>query len=236
MLAQLIIILLVTNVVLFLGLRLIFHRQLDVAIQRLQKLHQENLDREAQLKREYELAQEEHRQEVERGKQEAVKIKEMAKEGMNRLKEEIVARAKEEAEALIASGKKEAEEYKELAKQELEKKAIQLSLELVKSTFSSDAVESLHAQFIDEIIAVINKLDDPRLKIQANEVKISAAFPINEKQKAALLSTLNQKTGRQLNLEVKIDESIIAGLIINLGELILDASLQNRLKRALEHL
>jgi len=236
MIAQLIIILVITNVGLFLLLRFIFHRQLDVAIQRLQKLHQENLDREAQLKREYELAQEEHRKEVEKGKEEAAKIKEIAKEGMNRLKEEITVKAKEEAEALIASGKKEAEEYKELAKQDLDKKAIKISLELVKSTFSSQAVESLHAQFIDEIIAVIDKLDDPRLKIHTDEVKISAAFPINEKQKAALLSTLNHKTGRQLHLEIKTDESIIAGLIINLGELILDASLQNRLRRALEHL
>ena len=236
MLGQLIVVLLVTNLSLFFVLRLVFSRQADMAINRLKKLHQENLDREAELRREYESAQEEHRKEVERGRQEALKIKEAAMEDVNRMKQDITSQAREEAAGIITSGKKEAELYQQKARQELEKKAIELSLELVKSTFSGEAVESLHRRFVDEIVGLIDKLDDPRLRIQSDEVKISAAFTIEEKQKAALLECLNRKTGRSLRFEIKIDEDIIAGLIINLGELILDASLKNRLKRAAQQL
>jgi len=215
---------------------MIFYKQMDVAMKSLQKLLQENLDREAKLKREYLLAQEEHSPEVVKGKQEAARLKEIAKESMNRLKEEVLAKAREGAEALIAAAKKEAEEYQKQARQDLEKKAVKLSLELVKSTFSSEAMESLQDQFIAEIIAVIEKMDDPRLKAQSDEVKISAAIQLNDKQKTALLNCLNHKTGRQLKPEIKQEEGIVAGLVINLGELILDASLQNRMKRALERL
>ena len=236
MISQLIIVLVITNLGLFFILRVIFNKQLDVAIKRLQKLHQENLDREAKLKKEYEVAQEEHRQEVERGRQEATRIKEIAKESMNRLKDETLAKSKERAEAMLVAAKKEAEEYQNQAKQDLEKKAVKLSLELVKSTFSSEAMEPLQDQFIAEIIAVIEEMDDPRLKMQNGEVKFAAAVELSDKQKTALLNCLNHKTGRQLKLEITKEEGLVAGLIINFGELVLDASLQNRMKRALERL
>lgn len=236
MVGQLILILAVTNFALFFLLRLIFRRQLDVAMSRLQRLHQENLDNQDRIKREYELAQENHQKEIDKGRQKATEILDVARENATRLKEELLLKVKQEAETVIAAGKKQAEQYKEEAKDELDRKAVEISLELIKSTFSNQAMEILHKQFIDEIIVLINKLDDPRFKGETGKVRVSTAFSLKEEQKAALGDSLNRKTGSQLNLEFKQDEDIIAGLIIYLDELILDASLKNRLRRALEKL
>jgi len=101
---------------------------------------------------------------------------------------------------------------------------------------------------LDEIESVIvdylidkNRLDDIRfivaeyLKIyyernQIVNVEATFALEASESQKDKLIKTLEKKTGKKINLTVKVDKSIIGGGIIKIGDEITDGSIKRQLE------
>lgn len=66
-------------------------------------------------------------------------------------------------------------------------------------------------------------------KNQIVDVLATFALEPSEDQKSKLIEKLEKKTGKKVNLEVKIDTSIIAGGIIKIGDEITDGSLRRQL-------
>ena len=50
-----------------------------------------------------------------------------------------------------------------------------------------------------------------------------------EEQKKKLIDKLSQKTGKEINLEIKIDKNILGGGIIRIGDKIIDGSIRREL-------
>jgi F-type H+-transporting ATPase subunit delta len=63
-------------------------------------------------------------------------------------------------------------------------------------------------------------------------VDVEAIFALepSEKQKENLINKLEVKTGKKINLTVKIDSSIIAGGILKIGDEIIDGSIKRQLE------
>ncbi len=59
--------------------------------------------------------------------------------------------------------------------------------------------------------------------------KVTVASSLSDDQLAALKNTLGQKTGKDVNLDVTVDPSILGGLIVKLGSRMVDASLKTKL-------
>lgn len=66
-------------------------------------------------------------------------------------------------------------------------------------------------------------------KNQMVDVLATFALEPSEEQKSTLVAKLEKKTGKKVNLEVKIDKSIIAGGIIKIGDEITDGSIRRQL-------
>ncbi|MBF1203554.1 MAG: ATP synthase F1 subunit delta, partial [Fusobacterium periodonticum] len=52
---------------------------------------------------------------------------------------------------------------------------------------------------------------------------------LSEEQRTKLINKLSQKTGKEINLEVKVDKSILGGGIIKIGDKIIDGSIRREL-------
>lgn len=61
------------------------------------------------------------------------------------------------------------------------------------------------------------------------DAEIVSAFPMNEKQVADLLSALEKKFGRQLVPHVAVDQGLIGGVRVTIGDQVLDSSVKARL-------
>ncbi|WMY96151.1 MAG: F0F1 ATP synthase subunit delta [Arsenophonus sp.] len=81
------------------------------------------------------------------------------------------------------------------------------------------------SQVLKQFISLRNFLEG---KINVN---ITSAHQLNEKQKLKILTTIKNKFFCQVNLNYKFDKSLIAGIIINIGDLVIDGSVRNRIKR-----
>lgn len=66
-------------------------------------------------------------------------------------------------------------------------------------------------------------------------VEITSAIALDEQTTASLGSTIGERTGRKVTLAAHVDPDILGGIIVRIGNSILDASIRNRLEQLRRH-
>ena len=81
---------------------------------------------------------------------------------------------------------------------------------------------------IREIVAEFLKIHYRKNKIL--DVKAIFTRELSEEQREKLISKLSQKTGKEINLQVMVDKSILGGGIIKIGDKVIDGSIRRDLE------
>jgi F-type H+-transporting ATPase subunit delta len=68
------------------------------------------------------------------------------------------------------------------------------------------------------------------------EAVATAASPLTKDETAALQKKVGQMTGRTVDLRIEVDEALIGGLTVRIGDTLYDASVRGRLERLRERL
>ena len=63
------------------------------------------------------------------------------------------------------------------------------------------------------------------------EVDVISSTELNEQQLAKISAAMEKRLSRKVKLNCKIDKSVIAGVIIRAGDLVIDGSVRGRLER-----
>lgn len=71
-------------------------------------------------------------------------------------------------------------------------------------------------------------LNEQRGKAQ---VEITTAHGLSEQEKQKIISELQVKMGRDIEMTHKIDENIIGGIVVRVGDTVVDGSVRNRLHK-----
>lgn len=68
-------------------------------------------------------------------------------------------------------------------------------------------------------------------------LKVKATFTrdLTEEERKILQDNLERRTGKQIDLKIKIDKTILGGGIIKIGDQIIDGSLKNELNKLKYH-
>lgn len=88
-------------------------------------------------------------------------------------------------------------------------------------------VERRRIQYIGEIVTMYQELLDEELNIARGEV--ITAYPLSEEEKKEIESVLKDYLKKEIILESKVDEGIIGGIKIRIGDLIFDGTLKTQL-------
>src|SRR4051794_36847018 len=62
-------------------------------------------------------------------------------------------------------------------------------------------------------------------------VQVTAAAPLSDAERDALAQALHARTGKQVVLQVSIDPSILGGLVLRMGDTVVDGSVRTRLEQ-----
>lgn len=95
-------------------------------------------------------------------------------------------------------------------------------------------IEHGRLEAIDDIAGVFTGMVDERAG--RVRVEVVSASPLDETSRAALLEALAEGLGGQVVLESRVDESLLAGLSVRIGDLVVDGSLKTQLDTLREHL
>ena len=63
------------------------------------------------------------------------------------------------------------------------------------------------------------------------EVTVASAFELTTEQQQALSAQLSQKLGCQISLTASVDASLIGGVVVRTGDLVIDASVRGKLAK-----
>lgn len=63
------------------------------------------------------------------------------------------------------------------------------------------------------------------------DVDVSSAFPLKDEEVQKLVASLKTRLGREVRLQSKIDESLIGGVVIHAGDMVIDASVKGKLAK-----
>ena len=69
-----------------------------------------------------------------------------------------------------------------------------------------------------------------------SDVSVLTAYELDDEQKRTISEAMSKRLGADVNLSVEIDSSLIGGVVIRAGDLVIDASLRGRLKQLAQSL
>lgn len=84
-------------------------------------------------------------------------------------------------------------------------------------------------ELLPRVAAEFARLDDDRLGI--TRATATSAAPLESGEVGALTSRLEQLTGGRVALELEVDPAIIGGLVVRVGDRLIDGSVRGRLER-----
>lgn len=230
---QLVLIQILTFVIVIIALRFLFGSHLKTALNRLQVLHQESLEKEEILNKELEKARIQSQGEISRAQEEAKLIVDTAKRNAEKIALEAAEGAQLQTKKMMAEASERAKKVEAEVSAGAQEKALELAQELIKATFTPKGQAILHGQLIDELIDDLRAVDKSRLAVKVDRAEIMTSAPLTPEEKKKLKDILVSKLGYELPLEEKIDETLIVGIVIKLGGLVADGSLKNKLNKTL---
>ncbi|MBI5300003.1 MAG: F0F1 ATP synthase subunit delta [Deltaproteobacteria bacterium] len=216
---------------------IIFLRRLMVkdtlsAVNRLKLVDDENAKRLSEMKTKIEEAEEEYRRKVEQTTEDVRRQREEAKKELEEERGKMLAKAREESDRIVSGAKKlEAKAVQRMA-MEVEAKAAVVGAELVRIFVGARMEKGLDEQLACELIEEIRAMDAGRVSVDFDEIGIVSRSPLSSAHKTEIKNILEKKTGRKLSLKEELKKDFAGGIILKLGSLILDGSVENRIKEA----
>jgi F-type H+-transporting ATPase subunit delta len=212
-------------------LKKFFDREATMHTTHLDSLIAENTAKEEEIKKQYEDAKRQSQEIIANAQKDAAAQKENILKAAAEEKNKIIAEAQARADEVI----KQADNARMALLNELDLKikegATVKAQELLQSILPEDFRKEVHARWVSDVIAnSFVELDRLRVPQGISEVKVISAFILTDAQKSGLKLKLKEKLGFEFDLKEELDPSLICGLVVNIGSLILDGSLKFKIQ------
>jgi F-type H+-transporting ATPase subunit delta len=119
-------------------------------------------------------------------------------------------------------------------KQELLHKIFEGQLSPQIKNFVNMIIDRRRQNFIVDIYTEYKQLADNAHNIL--EARIKSAVALGEQQQAQLQSNLSKLTGKSIRLVAEVDPSLIGGVVVKIGDRVIDGSVAGRLAKLREAL
>ncbi len=232
---QLILIQIITFGLLAFLLRQFLTHHVTQSQDRLQQLVQENRKREEELKEKRSLLENEFKTKVEKHEAEVGQLKSDAEADARKLQEEALARAEDERKRMMAEAEAQKAAFKKQLIEEMEEKTINLASDIIQHVFSAAVAKGIHSQLTDELITEIEKSDGQAVPVDVEEVEVLVPYPLTDPQMQRMKTIFSKKMEKAVAIKQTVQPEILTGMVVQLGNLVLDGSLKSKLKGAMAH-
>ena len=80
--------------------------------------------------------------------------------------------------------------------------------------------------------AVLQQFIELRASLESTvEVEVLSASALNDEQQAKIAAAMEKRLSRKVKLNCKIDKSVLAGIVVRAGDMVIDGSVRGRLER-----
>lgn len=202
----------------------------ESAVNRLNQSYAEITNKKEELTKKIKQIEEE----CERQRQDTQKeIKKMREDTDNELKEKrdrMMDAARQKAEETINDALEAKEKIKEDIQKEEQMKMIAYCEQLIKATISNFMQQELNNLFVKEALEDLKEIDPKHIPPEIMKVDLILAQELNPELFSQMKNILAEKIKRKISFKQTINESLVAGIVLKFGSLVLDQSLATKLQ------
>ncbi len=202
---------------------------------RLQQLVQENRKREDELKEKRENMESEFKVKNAQHREEMGRLKSVAEVDAQKMQEEVLAKAEEQGKRIVADAEAQKEKMRKQLVMEMEEKALTLASDIIEHVFTAELAKGIHTQLTDELIGEIEGSDSQGFQLDVDGVEVLVPYSLTDAQMAKIKKIFTSKMGRSVDIKQTIQPDIMTGMVVRLGNSVLDGSLKNKLKGAMAY-
>ena len=224
---------------------LLWKRILRMLDQRKQRIAQGLADAE-QARKERERAEAEYQQRIEQAKREREEILAGAAKEGELAREQVLAEARAEAEHIIAEARAELERDRQEMLAELRSQVATLAIAVSNKIIGEALDEQRQRRLIDEFFSGVRAgrvvvLDEEEIawakRSGAMKAQVTSALPLTEEEQRIVAESLAVQLGEPPpELEFSVDPGILGGLVLKVGDRLIDGSVAGRLASLQERL
>jgi F0F1-type ATP synthase delta subunit len=230
--------------ILALILRAVLSSQSNLAIERLKRLNQDNLQREMELKKKLEETEVQYQRRIAEAAEEAEKIKGKIGDEATQMKNKIMAQVEKEKENILADARDEVEDLKRSFVHSMNEKVLGMTEQVIKKLFSlhqtnenARFINEIHSSFVEETLNQLKSLKKEVLSsalANSSEIELYSKLPLTTAQKQHIAKIFNEISQTPIQITEKPpQDELLAGVSLKIGNLIIDGSLKNKLRQIL---
>lgn len=202
------------------------------AVGHLEKLNEELLKQQAELKEKISEAEKEYESKMAKVQQEVTARQSQVRQEANKTLEDARTRGQEEREKLIKEAIDTRDKIKNEIMVQMEEKAVDYSREVIAQFLSGEIRKFVHETLVKEVIDGIKDMPIEHFQIDSPTAEFLSAEPLNEALKKQIYSVLKDKIKQEVQFKEEVDPALVGGIILKFGSFVIDGSLANRLKEA----
>jgi F-type H+-transporting ATPase subunit b len=226
----------VVFVIVIIVLKRILYSDTRSALNRLKEMDEENRKREGELKKKEEELEKEHQEKLRQAEEEIKRLKQEAGKEAEKTKQEILDKAEEKSRQIIKAAYSSKETMQEEIAEELKKDAIEFCCALISQAFTAKQLSQLQQGLIEDVIRQIESLNPGDLCSCPEKGELIFNYPLTENEKTDIMKGLSKKASREISLKEEKDAGLIAGVIVRMGNLVIDGTILGALQEAAEGL
>ncbi|HNX81814.1 MAG TPA: F0F1 ATP synthase subunit delta [Candidatus Omnitrophota bacterium] len=228
---SLILMMLVVFGVLIFFLQKILKQNLEIATKHLDELKDDYEAKEKHIVKQSEEAMSHSQEIIAQAQDEAQKLKEQILQQAEAERESVIKQARSKGDEMIEQAEKSRHALLAEIEDRIAKGAVEKACELVNDVLPENVKRIVHEEWLDDLINNgFTRLSGVSLPSDVQTAKVVAAFALSDENRSKIVSKLKTVLGRDIVLTEEINPHFIAGFVITIGSLVLDGSLQNKIK------
>ncbi|MBU1086225.1 MAG: F0F1 ATP synthase subunit delta [Candidatus Omnitrophica bacterium] len=206
-------------------------RNVTSATSHLQGMIKENTEKQEEMQKKIEQAEKEYAVKIKKAKEEAEQIEKECRKAIEQERDKIISQAHEQSEELMTRAKKTCETILADMDKNVNEKAVDRAAELICKVLPEKKCYDIHVEWVRSLINQgLNSLERLRIPGDVSQVEVITAFALTDQEKTDLHKQLQDHLDLNLSIVEKVQAEIVAGIIINIGTLVLDGSFANKIR------
>lgn len=145
-------------------------------------------------------------------------------------KEAILVKARTEGEEIIAKAQNSRDQIRRDVERTMELKVIDYSTKILSEVLSQKSRGGLDRVLNDEFVEKLKNVDMTRIGSDIQSAEVVTATTTDQKLLSDIGAVLQDKLKRNISLNAKTDPSVIGGVMLQFGSLLLDGSFKNAIR------
>lgn len=225
----------VNFLILFAGLYFLLWKPILKMLDQRKERIQQGLEDAERAREERERAGAEFNKRIEEAGQEKKRIIAQAADEAREERKAIVAQAEQEAEKVLTEAREEAQSERKRVLEDLRGQVALLAIAAANRLIGEALDEERQRRLVDEFFTGISAgrvqiIDEAELAVSDTKARVTSALPLTEEEKATLAKNLAARLGREPQLEFDVDPAILGGLVLKVGDRVIDGSVVGKLE------